>query len=89
MTRDMNINDLLTILDDDFNSKSYIFKEKNESIQDYKSCIDRIRKKAGVSANNIKKYLTINLILMLVAITLLAISAPVIIYSSSGPACLL
>lgn len=89
MTRDMNINDLLIILEDDFNNKSYIFKEKNEPIQDYKNCIDRIRKKAGIPANNIKKYLTINLILMLVAIILLSMSGPAIVYNSSGPACLL
>jgi hypothetical protein len=45
--KDLEIQDLLKILEDDIKSGLYIFKNKNQSIQDYKNCV--LQKRAEVT----------------------------------------
>jgi hypothetical protein len=45
--KDLEIQDLLKILEDDIKSGLYIFKDKNQSIQDYKNCV--LQKRAEVT----------------------------------------
>lgn len=45
--KDLEIEDLLKILEDDIKSGLYIFKDKNQSIQDYKNSV--LQKRAEVT----------------------------------------
>ncbi len=45
--KDLEIQDLLKILEDDIKSGLYIFKDKNQSIQDYKNSV--LQKRAEVT----------------------------------------
>ena len=45
--KDLEIEDLLKILEDDLESGLYIFKDKNQSIQDYKNSV--LQKRAEVT----------------------------------------
>jgi hypothetical protein len=45
--KDLEIEDLLKILEDDIKAGLYIFKDKNQSIQDYKNSV--LQKRAEVT----------------------------------------
>lgn len=45
--KDLEIQDLLKILEDDIKYGLYIFKDKNQSIQDYENCVLQKRAEAG------------------------------------------